>query len=651
MGLLSTITEQTRLDEWQGKLARCETAYAAERKKMDFREELYTGSKRITAPDGGEAKNATHVRNVVSEIIESQVQSSIPQPKVSAIRQQDEERAKLIENMLRNELDRLPFEVLNDMDERTCPIQGGSFFLVEWDAAATGAGRMGELAIRAIHPKNVVPQDGVFSSVEDMDYVFILVPQTKAYIKRRYGIDVEEDAETHPEVRGMAISNADDMVTQVMAYYRNDEGGIGLFSWVSDKVLIDMEDYQARQILTCKKCGQPGNGRKCAYCDGKSFESEVLKEEEMTQDMMLSSGDIIPASIPLYDPMSFYAQEQQNSIPYYKPNTYPLILRRNVSMHGRLLGDSDVDKIEDQQNSMKKLSTKINEKLLKGGSVLIRPKNVQVRPTDEELKVAEIDNPQQREMFSVVNLQADVSADMAYLNHLYEEARQITGITESYQGRRDTTATSGRAKEIAAAQTAGRLESKRVMKEAAYAALFEVMFKFVLAYADEQRDVVSTDHQGTVKHDAFNRYDFLELDDAGEPIWADRFLFSCDVSATLSQNRQAMWEETRANLMQGAYGNPQDPATLAFYWSRMEQLHYPGAADAKTYFENMIQQQMEQQQQMMMQQPQMQGQMPMQMPQEQPQMMQQDLPPMQDIITQGQMDQLLGGMPPMGMMG
>ena len=39
----------------------------------------------------------------------------------------------MIEHFLRNELDRLPFETMNDMAERTVPIQGGVGFLVEWD--------------------------------------------------------------------------------------------------------------------------------------------------------------------------------------------------------------------------------------------------------------------------------------------------------------------------------------------------------------------------------------------------------------------------------------------------------------------------------------------------------------------------------------
>jgi hypothetical protein len=190
---------------------------------------------------------------------------------------------------------------------------------------------------------------------------------------------------------------------------------------------------------------------------------------------------------------------------------------------------------------------------------------------------------------------------------VYEEARQQIGITDSFQGRKDSTATSGKAREFAAAQSAGRLESKRRMKDAAYAALYEAMFKFKLAYTDEPRPVVSTDSHNQPVYESFNKYDFLEQDANGEWYWNDRFLFSCDTSAPLAQNREAMWQETRANFQTGAFGDPADIRTLILFWHKMEVLHYPDAADTRTYLEDILRQQEEaaRQQQMMMAQQQM----------------------------------------------
>ena len=179
--------------------------------------------------------------------------------------------------------------------------------------------------------------------------------------------------------------------------------------------------------------------------------------------------------------------------------------------------------------------------------------------------------------------------ELTYLSQVYEEARQIIGITDSFQGRRDATATSGKAKEFSAAQAAGRLESKRVMKNAAYAELFEVMFKFWLAYSDEPRPVTYKDSTGETVYEEFNRYDFLETGEDGEWHWNDQFLFSCDTSAPLASNREAMWQETRQNLQTGAFGDPTDIETLILFWAKMEELHYPGAGQTKKHLEEKAQ--------------------------------------------------------------
>ena len=112
--------------------------------------------------------------------------------------------------------------------------------------------------------------------------------------------------------------------------------------------------------------------------------------------------------------------------------------------------------------------------------------------------------------------------------------------------------------------------------------------------------MTSRDLQGNTTYEEFNRYDFLEQDVTGEWYWNDQFLFSCDTSTPLANNREAMWQETRENLQTGAFGDPTDVRTLILFWTKMELLHYPGAADTKAFLEQRLQEQM--QQEMMMQQ-------------------------------------------------
>ena len=660
--------DKDRLRLWQERLERNESAYSGERDRMDGRETLYQGDRKLRAMVKGERTTKTpHVRNICAELVEAQVSSSIPQPKVTARRKQDEGKAKLIEDMLRNELDRLPFELLNDMMERTVPIQGGGAFLVEWDNTKRSHAAVGELAVSALHPKQIVPQDGVYTGVEDMDYIILKIPQTKGFIRRRYGVDVTDEGEKEPEVKGSGAA-ADDMVTQYTAYYRNDKGGIGLYSWVNDIQLEDLEDYQARRLRRCAKCGavepmdgvepmEPGGldwgsapslgsatgygalggssafgngapiqleagaidramaeldretaprarrgGRKeCPYCGGTKWEHTEEDFEEIPVPIERGDGSSIggmrsvqSVSASVVDEMGLPVVEtvlEPERVPFYKPDIFPVILQKNVSVYGRFLGDSDLDKIADQQNTTNRLSAKILDKLLKSGSYMTLPDEASIQTDTEEMKVIRPGTPAAAQLIQVHDLEGNVSQDMAWRNEVYQEARQIIGITDSFQGRHDASATSGKAKEFAAAQSAGRLESKRVMKDAAYAALFEAMFKFKLAYADEPRPVVSSDNHGNAQYQSFNRYDFLERDETGEWWWNDQFLFSCDTSAPLASNREAMWQETRMNFQSGAFGDPTQIQTLILFWTKMELLHYPGAGETKAYLEEELERQ------------------------------------------------------------
>ena len=640
-----------KLDLWKRRLKANDTAYSAEEARMDGREALYRGSdeiRPIVAKNRARERETPHVRNLCAEMIESQVDSNIPQPKVTPRRKRDEWRAKLIEDMLRNELDRLPMEIINDQMERTVPIQGGGAFLVEWDSDQRTHSTVGEVSVAFVHPKQIVPQDGVFTGIEDMDYIILKVPQTKGYIKRRYGVDVDDEGEAEPDVKGMCASTADDMVTQYIAYYRNDKGGIGLYSWVNDDVeLEDMEDYQARRLRRCAACGAmepledvtpaepavngllPGQtadgtgeyrgsgtvsrrGRKvCPYCGGTKWEDSEEQYEEVYTPITRSDGSVIPGAqmvetvtdqVDEYGLPIVAVEMVPTRIPFYKPDIYPVILQKNVSVYGKFLGDSDIDKIADQQNTTNRIEKKIIDKLVASGSYLSLPDSPSVQIDERDGKIIRLGNPSDLSMIGTYDVQGNVEQDMAYLSQVYEESRQIIGITDSFQGRKDTTATSGTAKEFSAAQAAGRLESKRVMKDAAYAQLFEAMFKFKLAYADEPRPVVSHDIQGNANYEEFNRYDFLEQDAAGEWAWVDDFLFSCDTSAPLANNREAMWQETRMNLQTGAFGDPASLQTLILFWTKMEMLHYPGSGETKAYLEEQLQQQMQAQQMAMQQQ-------------------------------------------------
>ena len=600
-----------KLRKWQNRFEIARTAYSQHRSDMDTYEDYYNGTRELQPnPNTNRApkKKASNVRNIVYELIESQVDNSIPMPKVRAIHPEDEELAKNIEHALYNEITKALYKDINDLQERTTPIQGGDFFHVEWDPNAGMHCTLGDVHVEELHPKQVIPQPCV-TEIEKMDYIFLIFTQTKEFIKKKYGVDVKDAAEERPEIRNAEDTTYnDDVVSQIVAYYKNDKGGIGMFSWVEDYILVDLEDYQERKLERCKKCGEPRSGDVCPVCGGKKFEKIPEETEEVMADIPLTNGNFIPSvigleEVPMLDengaemldqtgaPMMM-ARQVHERIPYYKPNVFPLVLRKNVSKNKQLLGGSDVDVIIDQQDTIKKLGTKINEKLINGQSFATLPEGLEIRKDGNEMNTVRV-RQQDIGLIGVYNLQGDVSKDRVVLEDNYQWAKSSLGVTDSYQGKYDSSATSGTAKQYSITQAAGRLESKRIMKNNAYAALFKMIFQFWLAYADEPIPLSYQNEDGTYEFAHFNRYDFLKKDDAGEWYWNDEFIFETDTTSTIMTNREAMWNAADVKYQAGAFGPIGDLESLVLYWEFMAKANYPNAGEILSNLQDRLQRQQE----------------------------------------------------------
>jgi hypothetical protein len=128
-------------------------------------------------------------------------------------------------------------------------------------------------------------------------------------------------------------------------------------------------------------------------------------------------------------------------------------------------------------------------------------------------------------------------------------------------------------------QAQGRLDSKRQMKNAAYADLDKVIFQLYLAYADEPRVFTYKDTFGKRQNVVFRRHDFVERDEAGQYYYNDEFMFSADATVDIDKQRELIWQENRANFQMGAYGNPQSPEAQLIYWQNNEAARYPFAHD------------------------------------------------------------------------
>ncbi len=618
--------EPENLKTWKKRLEESLESYASDKNRMKTYQGYYDGDRSVAQDPNSShspSKKASNVRNIVYELIESQVDSSIPMPKVRAIHPEDEELAKKLEHYLENKIKTAKLPLLNDMMERNVPVQGGDFFHVQWDANAGLHSQIGDIKVSEIHPKKLIPQQGMVE-IEEMDYFFVQELYTKKKVKAIYGVSVEDCGNDYTDLAGEQSSTASinsDIVTVNTAYYHNEHGGVGIFVWCDTEVLLDLDDYEARYLDHCAKCGAVMQNGVCPECGSKKVKKMPEEYEEMAEGMEVKtsypmadgtfSRNIDPFTEeeapqmdengqPVMDEMGQPVMEMRKvkrKIPYYKPNIYPVVLRKNITQNDRLLGGSDVAVIIDQQDTVKKLGSKINEKLLKGGSFVTLPTGVDVEKTDRELKILRVKNAADKSLIDVINVQPNVQNDLSYEETNYNWAKSALGITDSFQGKFSSSEVSGTARQYAINQAAGRLESKRTLKNEAFAKLYEYMFKFWLAYSDQSSAIISTDSNGTANYDEIDRHEFLKIDSAGEFYWDDEFLFETDPTSTLMQNREALWNQTDLKLQSGAFGPVGDLETARAYWTIQKANGYPNAA----IILNIIEQRIKEQQEMAMQ--------------------------------------------------
>lgn len=618
--------EPENLKTWKKRLEEARESYGSDKNRMKTYQGYYDGDRSVAQDPNSSyspSKKASNVRNIVYELIESQVDSSIPMPKVRAIHPEDEELAKKLEHYLENKIKTTKLPLLNDMMERNVPVQGGDFFHVQWDANAGLHSQIGDIKVSEIHPKKLIPQPGMVE-IEEMDYFFVQELYTKKKVKAIYGVSVEDCGNDYTDLAGEQSSTASinsDIVTVNTAYYHNEHGGVGIFVWCDTEVLLDLDDYEARYLDHCAKCGAVMQNGVCPECGSKKAKKMPEEYEEMAEGMEVKtsypmadgtfSRNIDPFTEeeapkmdengqPVMDEMGQPVMEirkVKRKIPYYKPNIYPVVLRKNITQNDRLLGGSDVAVIIDQQDTVKKLGSKINEKLLKGGSFVTLPTGIDVEKTDKELKILRVRNAADKSLIDVINVQPNVQNDLSYEETNYNWAKSALGITDSFQGKFSSSEVSGTARQYAINQAAGRLESKRTLKNEAFAKLYEYMFKFWLAYSDQSSAIISTDSNGTANYDEIDRHEFLKIDSAGEFYWDDEFLFETDPTSTLMQNREALWNQTDLKLQSGAFGPVGDLETARAYWTIQKANGYPNAA----IILNIIEQRIKEQQEMAMQ--------------------------------------------------
>lgn len=530
--------------------------------KLERHMRQYQGSHEI---DGG-SEEALTVRNITYEIIESQVSSDIPMPKADpdSYSEKRDRQASVIEALCRSLRDKLPFEEMNDLDERYTYIYGGSIWLVEWDCEQAQGDGKGGVRISVISPRNFFPQPNIFN-IDDMEYCFLRFTTTRGELKSRYGISDEMShlAELEEEC---GLFDGGDTATVILCFYRDEDSDIGKFVFSGELTLLDIEKYYKRKTKVCKKCGLSEG--LCTCEGGGKFEMKDVDYEYIVSD---NGNDYI-------------------KVPYYTPRRFPIVIRKNTSLECSLLGQSDCEYIRPEQQAINKVESRILKKLLRAAVTPIVPEDATVTLNSTVFgQVIRMKPGESMAQYGKVDTTPDISQDIAEAERLYDHSKRILGISDAYQGIDNFAGESGYARQLRISQASGRLESKKKMKHTAYAALDRIIFEHYLAFADEVRTLSYKDSFGRIHDQYFNRRDFIICDGAsGKFRYDDGYLFSVDLNGGSGYQREALWEKNLENLKAGTLGDPTNPATLLRYWQSQERAHYPHARENVEYFKDLM---------------------------------------------------------------
>ena len=118
----------------------------------------------------------------------------------------------------------------------------------------------------------------------------------------------------------------DDLVTENIGYFRNREGGVGRVAWCNDILLEYMDDYQARRGQAVRQVRRGHAGRHLRllreYKGGGERRTGVPAHG---REWDTGGKDGRGRALDEYGVPHETVREEDEMIPYYKPDVYPVV--------------------------------------------------------------------------------------------------------------------------------------------------------------------------------------------------------------------------------------------------------------------------------------------------------------------------------------
>jgi hypothetical protein len=558
---------QAKLDKWKGTLTTALSNYETFRSNCSTWDTMYNGSKTVNSQagymsnknDNTGTKDARQVINIVFQLIESQIDVTVPKPNVDAIEGDDDnDRKMMVEGMLSYMADSQKLERINSENERIVKKNSMCVYKVGYNPNAKSHKWIGKIETTNPHPGNIIPQPGVFR-IKDMDYMFHIENRTIDQVCRTYGEEFRAELESstaeykYLDTFGTGQNNTSDnkgWISVIECWYKDKDGDVCLLTWADETILKDEPKFFYKR---------DESGKLIEYDEIEVEQYQVPAVDENEQPILDENG------------MQQIETKSTIQVPVHVPKQFPFVIQYNIPKEKSFTGKADPDIISDQQEGIKKVISMEEEKLMKGTTKILTKKGSGLKNqiNNATMQVIETDNPQID--LRTIELNTPSGALKDYYGLMLQAAKDCLGVTDASQGTlSDSQGLSGRAIEQLSANSQGRLSSKLFEKNIAYTELYNLYYDFALAFYDEPRPFRTEGNDNKAVYGYFDKSKLIKQDDAGEWYYPE-FDIYITADQGLPRDKRFIMDSASQALAKNAMDSIE-------YWTVMESIGYPNAS-------------------------------------------------------------------------
>lgn len=585
---VNTALEAKLVSLWEAKYQVAKAEYESSRvnsKNVKRWRNAYMGIFNQLDDSGEETQiRAKALRKVVYELVEQKVNTRIPAPKMTPRYHSDLIPVEATESLIKQEMDRMLSEEVHDESERATLIDSTCWFKISWDPFDNTHERSGMPVVECCPVDTVFPQPGV-RNYKRLEYIFQKLTLTLAQVHDLYD-------------RHVQTGNDGDLVNIVECYFLNENRHVGKFAWHEESLTVLCNDLEwgMRRRRQCVKCDTivPIEDI-CPTCGSTELKYVGVKTHRLTQPLDFVNNPYRSGSTADKSQDQTQVDENQQipegtEIPYYLIRQLPFVPKRTSKLVDDIYGISEVQLHLEVQDTINKFLHKAELKSDKSKAYVTKLKDTRIDDENNEITFIEVESAEEGQSIQVKQVMADISQEVTMSQLLYDGAKGVAGVTDTDQGKYDPSARSGKAKQLQMIASEDRQQASNTQRNIAYAGVYELIFKYLLAYCDEERSFVKLLPDGTSREEVWSKYLFLDVDKNGNYYYRDDFAWSVDPATEITQDRASMWRLIDNDYLNGTMGTDIDPIrALRMYWHMKNQSGYPTAKFALAFLDEAIQ--------------------------------------------------------------